>query len=93
MVRQKLHHGWSMQISGETEQIPAIVPGSVYNDLLENGKMKDPFWRDNEMEALKIMDHDFIYTTTFTAEEGIRESEQVLLHCDCLLYTSDAADE
>ncbi len=84
MVRQKLHHGWSMQISGETEQIPAIVPGSVYNDLLENGKMKDPFWRDNEMEALKIMDHDFIYTTTFTAEEGIRESEQVLLHCDGL---------
>ncbi len=94
MERQKLHSGWSLQIAGEMEKIPATVPGSVYNDLLTNGRMEDPFWRDNEMKALKIMEHDFIYTTAFTVEPSVRASEQILLHCDgldtiCELYLND----
>lgn len=84
MKQQTLHQGWQMQIAGQTEQIPAVVPGSVYNDLLTNGKMDDPFWRDNEDKALKLMENDFVYTTHFAVEEDIRESEQVLLRCDGL---------
>lgn len=30
----------------KNDTIPATVPGSVYNDLLNAGRMEDPYWRD-----------------------------------------------
>ena len=57
MITQSLNQSWTLTIDQE-EPIPAAVPGSVYGDLLAAGKMKDPFWRDNEREALAWMDHD-----------------------------------
>ena len=59
--------------------IPALVPGSVYHDLLQNGKMEDPYYRDNELEALKLMDQDYEYITSFTVPEQIQASQEVLL--------------
>ena len=52
MRRQEITQGWTLQVQGEKERIPAQVPGSVYYDLLRTGRMEDPFWRDNEDEAL-----------------------------------------
>ena len=70
MIIQELKSNWFLQIAGrEEERISAVVPGSVYNDLLEAGKMEDPFWRDNEMKALKIMENDFIYSCEFSVSE------------------------
>ncbi len=47
MVQQALNQGWRMRPKGEGWQ-PAVVPGTVYTDLLRNGAMEDPFWKDNE---------------------------------------------
>ena len=52
VTTQKLLTNWNLQIVGESEKFPACVPGSVYSDLLRNGRMEDPFWRDNELQAL-----------------------------------------
>lgn len=71
MRRQEITQGWTLQVQGEKERIPAQVPGSVYYDLLRTGRMEDPFWRDNEDEALKWMEKDFIYETRFTPESGL----------------------
>ncbi|MDT8716216.1 glycoside hydrolase family 2 protein [Clostridium sp. 19966] len=81
---KKLHDGWSMRIAGEAEFVPAKVPGSVYNDLLLNNKMEDPYWRANENEALKIMDNDFEYKTNFSVPEEILNSDKVLLRFEGL---------
>lgn len=80
----KLHDGWKMRIVGDSEYIPAVVPGSVYNDLLLNNKMEDPFWRDNEIEALKIMENDFEYRKNFDISEEIFNCDRVLLRFDGL---------
>lgn len=63
MVKQFIVSGWTLQIDGKGERIPAKVLGSVYQELLLNKKMEDPYWRDNEMEALAWMEHDFVYET------------------------------
>lgn len=84
MEVQKLHQGWRLQIVGQEEWIPAQVPGSVYLDLLREGKMEDPFWRDNENRALPLMDQDFCYETTFSVDPQVMRCEEVLLHCDGL---------
>ena len=69
MKRQSLSGAWEMEIIGDSpfigEQIKATIPGSVYSSLLNAGKIPDPFWRDNELEALKLMDYDFVFTRSF----------------------------
>ncbi|MDR0374549.1 MAG: hypothetical protein LBH85_02375, partial [Treponema sp.] len=71
------------------EYMDAVVPGSVYNDLLVTKKMADPFWRDNEDATFSLMEHDFEYTTSFFIERAIIESEQIVLRCNGLDSIAD----
>ena len=49
------------------EYLDAAVPGSVYQDLMAAGRMGDPFYRDNEKEALEVISHDYEYQGRFDA--------------------------
>ena len=89
MIEQTLHTGWTMRRAGEQEWLPASVPGSVYGDLLANGRMEDPFWKDNEDKALSLMEYDYEYVTQFDCPEEIRESDRALLHFDGLDTIAD----
>ncbi len=89
MVTAKLHDNWQMRRVGEAGFLPATVPGSVYNDLLINGRMEDPYYRDNELAALKVMDDDFEYRTVFDAPAGVLSSEEVLLRFDGIDTVAD----
>ncbi len=60
---------WTLRALGETETIPARVPGSVYTDLLAAGKMEDPFFRDNELKAFDLMEKDYVFERTFALDE------------------------
>lgn len=71
MITAEIHSGWQMRQAGWEEFLPASVPGSVYHDLMQNGKMDDPFWRDNFPKALKRMDHDYEYKTEFAADKAL----------------------
>lgn len=41
MIRQMLQENWTVNPVGSRERLPATVPGSVYADLLNNGKLED----------------------------------------------------
>ena len=79
MIKTNIHSGWRMHKVGDAEFLPASVPGSVYNDLLAAGKMEDPFWRDNEMKALAVMDDDFEYVTEFDVDKETLKCDAVIL--------------
>lgn len=89
MITKDLHENWSMHIAGSKTQIPAVVPGSVYNDLLQNGLMEDPYWRDNEIDALQRMDDDYEYELVFDVSKDILSCEEILLHFDGLDTVAD----
>ena len=56
MKQLSLNGPWTLDITGSAFMaVPADVPGSVYHDLLTAGRIPDPFYRDNETEALKLM--------------------------------------
>ncbi len=74
---------------GDSVQLPAVVPGSVYADLMANGKLEDPFWRDNEDAALALMEDDYVYTLTFVPDAKILSEELVLLRFDGLDTIAD----
>ena len=43
------------KISGAGFKIKGEGPGSVYSNLLQQGLIEDPYYRDNEMSALELM--------------------------------------
>ena len=67
----------------------AVVPGSVYTDLLREGMMEDPFFKDNEDKALRLMDNDFEYETEFDVSEEFLSSYDQILHFDGLDTIAD----
>ena len=75
-----LNGAWTLDVlEGAFSAVPATVPGSVYHDLLQADLIPDPFFRDNEMDALKLMDHDFQYSRSFTVDEPFLGSDAILL--------------
>jgi len=89
MELMTLQDNWKMHRVGEQEWISAIVPGSVYGDLLREGKMEDPFWKDNEDEALKLMEYDYEYSTSFSCEKSLLESDEVIFRFEGLDTIAD----
>ena len=84
-----LENHWKMHRSDETEWIAATVPGSVYGDLLNAGKMENPFWKDNEDAAVKLMEYDYEYRTEFDCEEALLASDEVILRFEGLDTIAD----
>ena len=89
MITAEVHSGWQMRQAGWEEFLPASVPSSVYYDLMQNGKMDDPFWRDNFPKALKRMDHDYEYKTEFAADKALLKSDAVLLRFEGIDTVAD----
>lgn len=84
-----LHENWTMKQIGAEKIIPAQVPGSVYGDLLAAGEMDNPFWKDNEDKALKLMDEDYEYRTFFDCDGELLSSDEIILHFDGLDTIAD----
>ena len=89
MIKVQLHDGWKMRQADTNEWIDAVVPGSVYGDLLAAGKMEDPFWKDNEDAATKLMEFDYEYHTAFDCNDNLLASDQIILHFDGLDTIAD----
>ena len=77
---------WRFRIVGGNDvygvngkELPAVVPGSVYGNLLEQGLMPDPYDGMNELEALKLMDNDFCFQTVFSLTEKQLAGDFLLL--------------
>ncbi|MDO4332912.1 MAG: glycoside hydrolase family 2 protein [Eubacteriales bacterium] len=91
MKKQFLRENWEMRQVGKEAFLTAKVPGSVYGDLLANREMEDPFWKDNEIEACALMEKDYEYVERFDCEEGILDSDRVVLRFDGLDTVADVS--
>src|SRR3954451_14464184 len=81
MLAQSLNGLWELSVNGCTESVPATVPGSVHTALLKAGKIKDPFWRDNEKHQMWIGESDWLYQRTFTVDESLQQHQIIKLRC------------
>lgn len=76
----ELKQEWKMRIAGEEEFYPAEVPGSVYQTLLNAGRIEDPYYRDNEDAALGVMKQDFEYHGVFDLTgEDLSDADEIIL--------------
>lgn len=65
METRELHENWKMRCTEASDWQEAVVPGTVYTDLLRNGNMENPYWKDNEDSICALMEKDYEYECTF----------------------------
>jgi hypothetical protein len=59
----------------------ALLPGSVYSDLLRADRLDDPYYRDNELRAQWVVKKDWEYRRSFKVDGTFLRHEKVLLDC------------
>lgn len=82
--QMNLGGAWRMREADSQTWHSAHVPGSVYADLMADGTMPDPFWRENELDAFKRMKKDYVYQRAFTVTEAQLAHAHVELVCEGL---------
>lgn len=82
--QMNLGGAWRMREADSQTWHSAHVPGSVYADLMADGTMPDPFWRENELDAFERMKKDYVYQRIFTVTEAQLAHAHVELVCEGL---------
>lgn len=75
-VQLKLDKGWEFTQAGKGEWLSATIPGTVHQDLIDHGKLPNPFYGMNENKIQWVENEDWIYKTSFqvTDEELARDA-------------------
>lgn len=84
-----LNGKWQMKRVDESNWIDAMVPGSVYSDLLASGKIEDPFYRGNEKYAWELSRYDYEYKKEFTVTKAMLFYDFLVLSCQGLDTLAD----
>ncbi|WP_416147569.1 beta-mannosidase [Salipaludibacillus sp. HK11] len=84
-----LNGKWKMRDTRHKNWISAIVPGTVFTDLINAKVMKDPLFRDASDEALAYSDSHYEYTRQFEWAENVRDFDQIRLRCEGLDTVSE----
>lgn len=76
----KLDKNWQFAQAGKEDWMPAKVCGTVHQDLIDNGKLIDPFFGMNEEKVQWVEDADWKYRTDFvvTKEQLQRDEAQLI---------------
>ena len=62
----------------------AQVPGEVHLDLMRNGTLPDPYYRDNEEKSQWVHQRDWWFRRTFHVDADLLKEARVELVCDGL---------
>ena len=89
MKKISLNGLWQMERSDGALSAKAQIPGSVYAALLAEGKMEDPFYRENELPAFALMRYDYAFSRTFPLSAEDLAAKQLLLRCEGLDTLAD----
>lgn len=82
MNTQLLNGSWEFKSTDSNDWIPAKIPGTVYQNLLDAGLIEDPFYRDNEIDAMEISEKDYDYRRSFQLDPKLQGMERLILFCD-----------
>ena len=74
-----LDKGWEFSQAGSNEWMSARVPGTVHQDLLDHGRLPDPFYGMNEQKVQWVEKEDWLYRIVFTVTAGQLKSDAAWL--------------
>ncbi|HOA79427.1 MAG TPA: glycoside hydrolase family 2 protein, partial [Bacilli bacterium] len=68
-MKISLNEGWTLTGGAIREPLSAVVPTSVYYELLRRGMIADPYYGDNDRAFLALMEEDYTYRKRFFIDE------------------------
>lgn len=80
-IRYSLDGEWEFRQENHKKWYLATVPGCVHTDLMDNGLIPDPFYRDNEKRLQWIEKENWKYRKEFKADEIPMNKSHVELVC------------
>ena len=90
MLKIALNKNWRMKRPAEQEYLPCgNLPVSVYQTLLDNEKMPNPYYGENEYICRDISRDDYDFKTTFQADRALLSRERVILRLEGVDTISD----
>jgi len=84
-----LNDEWKLSDRERSFNIPAEVPGSVFEALINEKVIDDPFYGLREHEISWVYESEWMYETMFDLEPSFLEHENILLCCYGLDTISD----
>lgn len=89
MKKISLNGAWRMHPVGTEQYYDVTVPSTVCSDLLVNGLLEDPYYRDNEDATLLALRKDYEYQRSFEVPADFLTEDQVELVCHGLDTIAD----
>lgn len=82
MYKLSLNGLWEMKEDGGAEWRKGTVPGSVYQNLLEEGIIENPFFGENEWNVQEVAKKNYVYRKKFEADKRLCCQEKIQLHLE-----------
>lgn len=80
MVKLSLNGKWTAS-GGDFSNVKGTVPGCIHTDLLNNGLIEDPYYRDNESKYMHLGETDWSYEREFYVSEELLDLDNITLMC------------
>jgi len=84
MKQCSLNGFWQVTDDVRQHDIPAPVPGTVHQALLDADAIPDPYYREQELESLWVGDRRWTYSRTFSLTQDELDSQYLQLVCEGL---------
>lgn len=78
-IKYSLEGEWHFRQVGKETWYKAQTPGCVHTDLMDNGLIPDPFYRDNEIKVQWVEKEDWEYRKEFELPEKLLERNHIEL--------------
>ena len=79
LIKFPLDGDWQFRQVGQEVWNPGRVPGCVHLDLMADGLIPDPFYRDNELRVQWVEKEDWEYQKEFTVAFSVSSKAHVEL--------------
>lgn len=79
MTILEINNHWQFSKKGENKWYDAVVPGCVFTDLMAQGLLDDPFYRDNENTSQWVEQEEWEYKTRFNVDKKLLQKEKIEL--------------
>lgn len=77
VIKKTLDANWRFRELGAQDWRSANVPGSNFQDLMSDGSIPDPFFRDNESVVQWVSGRDWEYSCDFSCSQKLLEKDRI----------------
>ncbi len=90
MIKKAIDKNWRMKKPADKEYLSCgSLPVSVYQTLIDNEKIENPYYRENEYKYRDISADDYDFKTVFTVDKDVLSHDRVYLQFDGIDTLSD----